>query len=150
MYHSGSGQKTLISGHAGEEKNLHPGGRKFVIWAIFRRYSIFFFSFLSFLYSFFVFVFFLLICFLKLKMYILIHIRLCGRVSDKSLPPPRPISRNKTTFFGLVISIYNFNILNRCLLKPVLTWSFLNWFIGDFYLTTVFTVRTNTGRCIYL
>ena len=104
-------KKTLISGHAGEEKNLHPGGRKFIIWAIFRRYSIFFFSFLSFLYSFFVFVFFLLICFLKLKMYILIHIRLCGRVSDKSSPPsPADFQKQDHFFFGLVISIYNFNI----------------------------------------
>ena len=37
-------------------------------------------------------------CFLKLKMYVLIHIRLCGRVSDKKKFTP-PISGNKTTFF---------------------------------------------------
>ena len=42
------------------------------------------------------------VCFLKLKIYILIHIRLCGRVSNKKIFT-RPICRNKTTFFGLSI-----------------------------------------------
>ena len=43
--------------------------------------------------------FWLFVCFLKLKIYILIHIRLCGRVSDKKIFT-RPISGNKATFFG--------------------------------------------------
>ena len=39
-------------------------------------------------------------CFMNLKMYILIHIRLCGRVSGKMFFT-RPISGKKTPFFGL-------------------------------------------------
>ena len=50
------------------------------------------------------FLFVLFFCFffklMKLKKYILIQIRLCGRVSDKKIFT-RPISGNKTTFFGL-------------------------------------------------
>ena len=38
--------------------------------------------------------------FLKLKIYILRHIRLCGRVSERKVFT-RPISGNKATFFGL-------------------------------------------------
>ena len=38
------------------------------------------------------------LCFLELKMYILIHIRRCGRVSDKK-NSTRPVSGNKITFF---------------------------------------------------
>ena len=66
--------------------------------SIFRRYSLFFFSF----FCFFDYCFFCLFvrCFLKWKMYILIHIWLCGRVSDKK-SFNKPISGNKTTFFGL-------------------------------------------------
>ena len=52
---------------------------------------------LAFLYSCFCFCSF--VCFLKLKIYILIHVGLCGRVSDKNFFT-RPISGNKTTFFG--------------------------------------------------
>ena len=37
--------------------------------------------------------------FLKIKIYILIHIQLCGRVTDKNIFN-RLISENKTTFFG--------------------------------------------------
>ena len=48
----------------------------------FQRYSLFFFSFFCFLSSCFLF-------FLKLKIYILIHIRLSGRVSDKKISPGR-------------------------------------------------------------
>ena len=57
-----------------------------------------FFFFLAFLYYC---LFFLLVCFLKLKIYILKHIRLCGRVSDKYFFT-RSFFGNKTTFFGLV------------------------------------------------
>ena len=42
----------------------------------------------------------LFIIFFKLKIYILIYIRLCGRVRDKKVFT-RPISRNKTPLFGL-------------------------------------------------
>ena len=44
-------------------------------------------------------VFCLFICFLKLKVYILIHIRLCGRVNDKKIFT-RLISGHKATFWG--------------------------------------------------
>ena len=55
---------------------------------------LFLFSF-AFFYPCFLFV----ACFLKLKIYILIHIRLCERVSDKKFFT-QPISGHKTTFFG--------------------------------------------------
>ena len=56
----------------------------------------FFFTFLL------CFAFFLLVCFLKLKIYILMHIRLCERLDDKNFFT-RPVSGNKTTFFGLIL-----------------------------------------------
>ena len=45
-------------------------------------------------------------------MYILLHIRLCGRVSDKEIFT-RPISGNKITFFGLRSSFVPYPILKR-------------------------------------
>ena len=69
-----------------------------------RNNSIFFllsffglFSFSLFLSTFFCFLF-VCVCVLKQKVYILIHIRLCGRVSDKA-NFTQPISANKATFF---------------------------------------------------
>ena len=47
-----------------------------------------------------VFLGFFSLFFLKSKIYIMIHIRLCGRVSARKIFT-RPISGNKTTFFGL-------------------------------------------------
>ena len=56
----------------------------------------------------------LALVFFKLKIFILIHIRLCGRVSDKKIFT-RPISGNQNTFFGFVdhflINSYNFGFL---------------------------------------
>ena len=81
------------------EKNLHLGSHKFIFL---NRFSgdILFSSLVSF--AFFVFSFFfffcLFACFLKLKMYVLIHIQLCGQVSDKKFFTWL-ISGNKTTFF---------------------------------------------------
>ena len=75
-------------------------GANLFFQSIFRRYSLFFFSF----FCFFVFLLLLLlffclfVCFLKLKIYILIQIRLYGRVSDKKIFT-RSISGNKTNFF---------------------------------------------------
>ena len=90
---------TLVCGCAGDEKNLHLGSCNI----FFNRFSgdilfsslVFFFCFF---FCFFVFLFFFLFCFLKLEIYILIHIQLCGQVSDKIFFT-EPISRNKTTFF---------------------------------------------------
>ena len=50
-------KKSLVSGNAGDEKNLHPGSRKFIFLSIFRRYSLFFFNFFCFFYSCFLFVY---------------------------------------------------------------------------------------------
>ena len=62
------------------------------------------FSFLiSFAFLFLFFCLFLCLFFLKIKVYIPIHIRQCGRVSDKKIFT-RPISRNKTTFLPIVAS----------------------------------------------
>ena len=91
-------KKILVSGNAGDEKNLPPGVRKFIF---FNRFSgnILFSSLLSFAFFFalFFYVFCLFVCFSKLKKYILIHTRLCGRVSEKKVFT-RSDSRNKTTF----------------------------------------------------
>ena len=111
-------KNTLVSGNSGDEKNLHPRGRNFfypfsgdILFSslAFFAFFVFLFAFLACLYSclFFLLVcilvcfFCLFVCFLKLKIYILIHIRLCGRVSDKKIFI-RLISGNKTTFFDLI------------------------------------------------
>ena len=92
-------KKILVSGNAGDVKNLPPGGRKFFF---FYRFSgdILFSSLVSFVFFYYCFLFVCLFicCFLKLKMYILIHIRLSRRVSHKKIFT-RPISGNKTIFF---------------------------------------------------
>ena len=79
--------KKIVSGNAGDEKNLHPGGRKFIFFNWFSGDTVF--SFLV-SFAFYVFLFFcLFLCFLKLTIYILIHIWLCGWVSDKKFSPGR-------------------------------------------------------------
>ena len=85
-----SKKTTLVSGNANDEKNLHPDGPKFIFFNRYPRYILF-----SFLVSFaffcilIVFFFCLFVYFLKLKIYILIHILLCGRVSDIKFSPDR-------------------------------------------------------------
>ena len=90
-------KKTLVSGNVGDVKNLPPGGRKFII---FNRFSgdVLFSSLVSFVFFYYCFFCLFICCFLKLKMYILIHIRLSRRVSHKKIFT-RPISGNKTIFF---------------------------------------------------
>ena len=63
------------------------------------RYSLFFFNFFCFFLSFFVFFCFLfpLFFYLKKGIYVLIHIRLCGRVGDKKISPGR-FSETKLLF----------------------------------------------------
>ena len=91
-------ENTLVSGNVGDVKNLHPSGHKFIFLNRFSGDILF--SFLV-SFAFFDYCFFCLFvrCFLKLKMYILIHIWLCGRVSDKK-SFNKPISGNKTTFLA--------------------------------------------------
>ena len=60
--------------------------------------TFFLLSFFGFISSLLSFAFCLCVYVLKQKVYILIHIRLCGRVSDKT-NFTQPISENKTTFF---------------------------------------------------
>ena len=62
------------------------------------------FSFLLVLFAFFcILAFFSLACyFLQLKIYVMLHIRLCGRMSDKK-KFTRSMSRNKSTFLGLIV-----------------------------------------------
>ena len=92
-------ENTLVSGNVGDIKNLHPSGRKFIFLNRFSGDILF--SFLVFfVFLIIVFVCLFVRCFLKLKMYILIYIWPCGRVSDKK-SFNKPISGNKTTFFGL-------------------------------------------------
>ena len=67
-------KETLVSGNAGDEKNLH--GSKFIFLINFPGI----FSLVSFAFFVFLFLFCLFVCFLKLKGYILIHIQLCGWV----------------------------------------------------------------------
>ena len=75
-------------------KNFIRAAANLFFQAIFRKYSLFFITFDTFFDS----CLFVVCCFLKWKMYILIHIRLCGWVSDKNIFT-RPISENKTLFF---------------------------------------------------
>ena len=69
-------KNTLVSGSVSDEKNVYLDGRKFFFLLIFHRDSLFIFRF----FCFFLFLFFVVCCCL---LHILIHIRLCGRVSDK-------------------------------------------------------------------
>ena len=83
-------KNTLVSGNAGDKKNLHTGARRFFL-SIFQRYYLFFSFFCLFVFLFF-FLFsflFLLVWFLKLKINILIHIRLCGGCVIKKISPGR-------------------------------------------------------------
>ena len=64
--------------------------------------DIFFYSLVSFAY---ISCYISCILFLKLKICILIHIRLCGQVSDKKIFTG-PISANKTTFFLALLAIF--------------------------------------------
>ena len=85
-------------------KLFTPGGRKFILFIQFSR-DIFFsslvsFTFFVFLFCLFVCLFFcLFVCFLNIKTYILMDMRICGRVSvsDKNFFT-RQISGNKTPF----------------------------------------------------
>ena len=93
-------ENALVFENASDEKNLHPGGRKFFCNP-FSGYTLFcsLVSFAFFVFLFFFFVFFcLFVCFLKIKIYIPIQIRLCGRMNDKK-NFTRPISGSKITFF---------------------------------------------------
>ena len=96
-------KNTLVSRNASDEKNLRPGGRKFIfLKSVFRKYSLFFFSFFCccflgvFLYSCFFFCccFCLFVYFLKLKVYILIHV-----AYERRNIFTRPTSGSKTAFF---------------------------------------------------
>ena len=87
---------TLLSGNADDEENLHRSGRKFIFL---NRFSgdILFSSLVSF--AFFGSCFCLFACcFLKLKMYILIHIKLFGQVNNKKIFI-WPISGTRLLFF---------------------------------------------------
>ena len=57
----------------------------FFFYSVFGRYSLSFFIFCI-IFAFILFLFFWLVCFLALNIYILIHIWLSGRVTEKSFP----------------------------------------------------------------
>ena len=101
--------------------------------SIFRRYSLFFCSLFCFFCSFFLFCLF--VRFLKLKIYILILIRLCGRVSDKIFFT-WPISGIKTPFLAQSYwLLFHYLLLNanvmRCITNE-LFWNILyQWAPGD-------------------
>ena len=84
-----------------DEKKSSPWQLQiYFFYLLFRGYSLFFLSLFCLFFIpvfFFSFCFWLFACFLKLKLYILIHIWLWGRVSDKK-SLTQPISENKTTF----------------------------------------------------
>ena len=73
-------------------------------------FRLFFFGFFRFsIYFWSLFVYEIFFC-LEQKIYILIHIRLCARVSDEKIFT-RPISRNKTTFcFDLTFHYVTLNV----------------------------------------
>ena len=95
-------KNTLVSGNADDEKNLHPDQIYFfsqfsgdILFSSLVSFTFFVFCFFFFacllVFCFFLLVclffafFCLFVCFLKLKIYILIHIPLCGRVSDHKI-----------------------------------------------------------------
>ena len=100
-------ENALVFENVGDEKNHHPGGRNFFCNP-FSGYILFcslvsfaYFVFLLFLFILFYFILFyfcLFVCFLKIKIYVPIQIRLCGRMNDKK-KFTRPISGSKITFF---------------------------------------------------
>ena len=100
-----SGQKKLlISRNACDDKNFHLDGCKFFFLIDFLEILFFLLRFLLLFLLFLLFVcLFICLMFFKLKMNILIHIPLCIRVSDKKIFT-RQIFRNKTTFFGLILT----------------------------------------------
>ena len=121
-FNSGQRKILFVSGNAGDEKNLHLGGHNF-----FNGFpgdnslgSLAFFAFL---------VFFLLVCFLKLKAYILILIRLYGLVSDKFFFT-RNRSGNKATFFGLCIKNMDFFTLKPVTGETVYLFIFISLFVS--------------------
>ena len=83
--------------------------------------------------------FLLLICFLKLKIYILIHIRLRGRVSDKNIFS-RLTSGNKT-FFGL-------NCINMVKMDNTVFWTIDN-FLRSQGVASNFKQRFLSMNCQY-
>ena len=92
---------TLVSGNAGDEKNLYPGGLKLIFLNQFSGeiFSILLQFLFLFLYSFFFVLFCLLACFEIKIIYSDTHSNI-GQVTDKK-SFIRLISGNKTTFFLL-------------------------------------------------
>ena len=127
MFQDSSGQKNpqknLVSGNAGYKDNLYVGCGKFIFFNQFSG-DIFFSSLVSFV--FFVFLlllFFLLVWILKLTICILMHIRLCGWVSDRKFFHPIDFrNQNKTTFFW---SDYLYYVYIICIIFPIF------WRISD-------------------
>ena len=73
----------------------------------------FFFSLVSFCFSVFSLVFLLFVCFLfKQKIYILVHIRLWGRVSDKKNSPGQILKTRQLFWPNLRYAIFHFFICN--------------------------------------
>ena len=95
------GQKkiTLISRKVGDEKNLHLSGHKFIFSNQFSG-DILFSS--AVILIFLILVFLFVWCFLKLKMYILIYIRLYGRVSDKKNIHPADFRKQGNFFWSKI------------------------------------------------
>ena len=101
-------KNTLVSGNADNEKNFHPRGRKFIVA-----------DFLE-IFTFIVFLFFYFFClfvgFLKSKIYILIHIRLFGRVSDKKNSHGRFLETRLLIFWPSVFHLFRSQVTGNCLL----------------------------------
>ena len=114
-------KNTLVSGNADDEKNLHPDQIYFfsqfsgdILFSSLVSFTFFVFCFFFFacllVFCFFLLVclffafFCLFVCFLKLKIYILIHTPLCGRVITKFSPSrfPELFTFFDYFFFGLI------------------------------------------------
>ena len=95
----GPNKYTLLSGNAGDKKNLHPGGRKFIFFLIdFPEIFFFLFQFLL-LCLILVFVCLFVCYFLELNMYI------CGRVNEKKIPLDQ-FPKARLLFLALVYPIF--------------------------------------------
>ena len=134
---------------------LFPEIRVTKIFLLFNRFSvdILFPSLVSFTFFCILLFFLLFTCFLKLKIYIPIHIRLRRRVSDKNFFT-RPISRKKTTFFFLALTISTVT-LHYQLLKffSVVYYVFVSLLIVNnilcyVFLTVIYFALLSIGRIL--
>ena len=112
-------KNALVSRKKVEEKYLHLVFFK----SVFRSYSLFFFNFFWFFCILPCFFFCLFVCFLKLKIYFLIKIQLCRRVSDKIFSPGQ-FPETRLLFLAWLLFRYSLDIKRRKNAVQIWVWLF--------------------------